>query len=161
MRRPHTVSLLAVILINSFSPSLAASGSSSDEPKDLKPCTIYNPSNGNAYDLNTIAVHPLENHKKAHKDDRVESWHARGWDYNTNFTLNFCAPVIEDLSIDGVEGVRGDAVKNISAFYKAGDKTYSIGSALPTWAAPIVIDRTDQALDKSPLSLSSGVVRSS
>ena len=39
--------------------------------------------------------------------------------------MNFCAPVIEKL--DTVEGVKEDAAKNISAFYKLGDKTYSIG----------------------------------
>ena len=127
MRHPVPTSLLALVLLHPSSPILAASSSESSEPKDLKPCTIYNPSNGNFYDLNTITVHPLENHKKAHKDDRIESWHARGWDYGTNFTMNFCAPVIEDLSKDGVEGLKGDAARNVSAFYRSGDKTYSIG----------------------------------
>ena len=71
-------------------------------------------------------MHPQENHKKAHKDDRIESWHSRGWDYGLNFTLNFCAPVIEHL--DEVEGIKKDDVKNISAFYAdEDDRTYSIG----------------------------------
>ncbi len=96
-----------------------------DDTKELKPCTIYNPSNGNFYDLNKIAVQPLQNHKKAHKDDRIESWHARGYDYGTNFTLNFCGPVIE--SLDDVVGVKDSLAKNVSAFYKMGEKTYSIG----------------------------------
>ena len=123
MRRYIQFTLVALLLRTI--PALSTSSSTSEEPKDLKPCTIYNPSNGNFYDLNTITVHPLENHKKAHKDDRIESWHARGWDYGTNFTINFCAPVIE--SLDDVEGVKDDLAKNVSAFYKVGDKTYSIG----------------------------------
>ena len=91
----------------------------------LKPCTAHNPSNGQFYDLNSITVHPLENHKKAHKDDRTESWKARGYDYNTNFTINFCAPVIE--SLDDVEGIKGSLVKNVSAYYTMDGKFYSIG----------------------------------
>ncbi|KAL9102731.1 MAG: hypothetical protein Q9163_002162 [Psora crenata] len=128
MRHHLQTSFLVLGLLHPYTLIQAASPSS-DEHKDLKPCTIYNPSNGNFYDLNTIRVHPLENHKKTHKDDRIESWHVRGWDYGLNFTMNFCAPVIEDLSKEEVEGVKGDAVKNISAFYRAGDKTYSIGQA--------------------------------
>ena len=129
MRRLQSQILLALVLNPYTLTQAASSSSSSDERKDLKPCTIYNPSNGNFYDLNTITVHPLENHKKAHKDDRTESWHARGWDYGMNFTMNFCAPVIEDLTKDGVEGVKGDAIRNVSAFYRAGDRIFSIGSA--------------------------------
>ena len=104
---------------------LLANASTSDEPKDSDPCSVYNPSNGITYDLTTITAHPLESHKKTHKDDRAESWHARGWDYGSNFTINFCAPVIE--SLDTVEGIEDDLVKNVSAFYRKGDKTYSIG----------------------------------
>ena len=95
------------------------------DPKETKPCTVYNPSNGNTYDLNTITVQPLIDHKKAHKDDRIESWHARGYDYDTNFTMNFCAPVIETM--DDVVGVEKKLWRNVSAFYTTGKKTYSIG----------------------------------
>ena len=95
------------------------------ESKPVKPCQIYNTLNGNFYDLNTITVPPLQNHKKVHKDDRLESWHAKGYDYDTNFTLNFCAPVIEPL--EEAVGIDEGLVKNISAFYTHGDKIYSIG----------------------------------
>ncbi|KAM0803382.1 mannose-6-phosphate receptor binding domain-containing protein, partial [Usnea florida] len=95
--------------------------------KETKPCTVYNPSNGNTYDLNTITVQPLVDHKKAHKDDRIESWHARGYDYDTNFTMNFCAPVIE--SMEDVVGIEEELWRNVSAFYTVGKKTYSIGQA--------------------------------
>ena len=95
------------------------------DTKETKPCQIHNPSNGKSYDLNTIAVQPLQNHKPAHKDDRTESWHARGYDYEKNFTMNFCAPAIEKL--DDVVGVKEDLWRNVSAFYTIDKKTYSIG----------------------------------
>ena len=91
----------------------------------LKPCTAHNSINGQFYDLNAITVHPLQDHKKVHKDDRTESWKARGYDYNTNFTINFCAPVIETLK--DVVGIKDSLVKNISAYYTMDGETYSIG----------------------------------
>lgn len=93
---------------------------------ELKPCTAHSPINGQFYDLNAITVRPLQNHKKAHKDDRTESWKARGYDYNTNFTINFCAPVIEQ-DLGEVVGIKNSLVKNISAYYTMDGKTYSIG----------------------------------
>ncbi|KAI4184070.1 MAG: hypothetical protein L6R41_004997 [Letrouitia leprolyta] len=103
-------------------PALAAADST-----PLSPCTIYRPDSSFYYDLRPIAVQPLKDHKKAHKDARTESWHARGYDLGTNFTLNFCAPVIE--RIEKAVGVDDDLLKNISAFYEWKGKTYSIGQA--------------------------------
>lgn len=108
-------------------PLLLSSTTLAADLKETKPCTVYNPSNGNTYDLNTITVQPLIDHKKAHKDDRIESWHARGYDYDTNFTMNFCAPVIE--AMEDVVGVEEPLWKNVSAFYTVGKKTYSMGQA--------------------------------
>lgn len=111
-----------------FLPLLLSSTTLAADPKETKPCTVYNPSNGNTYDLNTITVQPLIDHKKAHKDDRIESWHARGYDYDTNFTMNFCAPVIETM--EDVVGVEEGLWRNVSAFYTVGKKTYSVGYVL-------------------------------
>ena len=105
--------------------SILTSSTFAIDSKPLKPCTILSPSSGDFYDLNTITVQPLKDHKKAHKDDRTESWHSRGYDYGTNFTLNFCAPVIETL--EDVVGVNKALWQNVSAFYKLEGKTYSIG----------------------------------
>ncbi|KAL6713498.1 Cation-independent mannose-6-phosphate receptor CI-MPR [Lecanora helva] len=107
--------------------ALLSSTAYAADSKETKPCQVYNPTNGKFYDLNPITVQPLQDHKKAHKDDRTESWHARGYDYETNFTLNFCAPVIEKL--EDVVGVKEELWKNVSAFYRQNDKTYSIGQA--------------------------------
>lgn len=105
----HTLSALLSVLTSAVSAV---------DNKPLKPCTIVSPSSGDFYDLNTIT-------KKADKDDRTESWHSRGYDYGTNFTLNFCAPVIETL--EDVVGVDEALWQNVSAFYKLEGKTYSIG----------------------------------
>ncbi len=105
-------------------PTLAASDS-----KPTKPCTIHSPSSGSYYDLTPLSVFLLQDGKKAHQDDRSESWHAKGHDYPANFTLNFCAPVIEDVK--DVVGVDKRLWRNISAFYELDGKTYSIGYV--TW----------------------------
>ena len=112
--------LLSTLLSISLSPVIQ--GSESERPK---PCTIFSPVDGAFYDLNSITVPPRVNHKKAHKDDRDESWKARGYDYHTNFTVNFCAPVIEDLH--DVVGVEESLWGNVSAFYSYDEKIYSIG----------------------------------
>jgi cation-dependent mannose-6-phosphate receptor len=119
MRYPFFTGLLSFVFIS------AAVGSDS-EPH--KPCTIFSPITGAYYDLNTITVLPPEEQKKAHKDEQHHSWKAKGYDYGTNFTINFCAPVIE--SLEDVVGVEESLWKNISAFYTFGGKTYSIGWVL-------------------------------
>lgn len=118
MQLIHLTPLLA--LLGLPIPTLAASDS-----KSPKPCTIHSPSSGSYYDLTPLSVQPLHDGKKAHKDDRAESWHARGYDYAANFTLNFCAPVIEEVR--DVVGVERRLWRNVSAFYELDGKTYSIG----------------------------------
>ncbi|KAL9599347.1 MAG: hypothetical protein Q9219_003880 [cf. Caloplaca sp. 3 TL-2023] len=113
-----TIPFAVLVLLT---PSLAA------DPKPLLPCTIYQPATNAYYDLSPIAVQPLVDHKKAHKDDRTESWHAKGYNMGVNFTLNFCAPVIE--RIEEAVGIKESLLKNISAFYEWKGKTYSIGQA--------------------------------
>lgn len=128
---PATTTALFQLLTLLAHPTTAdPKPSSSEEP--LKPCTIFSPSNGNYFDLNALTVHPLNNHKKAHKDDRTKSWQAFGWDYGTNFTINFCQPVIETL--EDVVGVDEKLWANVSAYYKMNGETYSIGQAS---AAPL------------------------
>lgn len=120
--------LLAVLSL--IAPSFAA------DPKPLLPCTIYRPETNAYYDISPIAVQPLVDHKKAHRDDRRESWHVRGYDLGVNFTLNFCAPVIE--SIEDAVDIDKSLLKNISAFYEWKGKTYSIGCVRvePAFSAP-------------------------
>ena len=109
MRRCALYALLSILTSSAFAA----------DSKPLKPCTIVSPTSGDFYDLNTITVQPPKDPKKA------RSWHARGYDYGTNFTLNFCAPVIETLT--DVVDVDESSWQNISAYYTFEGKTYSIG----------------------------------
>lgn len=59
------------------------------------------------------------------KGEVSESYHVKGQDYGANFTINFCAPVVEDLT--DVEGVDKKLAQNVSAYYTIGKKSYSIG----------------------------------
>jgi hypothetical protein len=97
---------------------------SDDNPKPVDPCTVAS-SSGSFYDLRPLAIRPLADGKKPGKNEKTDSWHARGYDYMSNFTLNICAPVVEDLH--DVEGIDRSLYKNISAFYEDGSKTYSLG----------------------------------
>lgn len=92
--------------------------------KPIIPCTGHSAA-GTFYDLNSISLKPPEEGKKTPKNSRTDSWHARGYDYGSNFTLNICAPVLEELK--DVEGVDHDLWQNVSAYYNNGGKTYSIG----------------------------------
>ncbi|CEJ54305.1 Putative Cation-independent mannose-6-phosphate receptor CI-MPR [Penicillium brasilianum] len=94
---------------------------------DDAPCVARSPTSGLYFDLNAISLSPpqMKNGKKVEKDAREESWHAKGHDYPANFTVNVCAPVIED--IEDVVGVESSRWKNVSAYYEQAGKIYSIG----------------------------------
>jgi cation-dependent mannose-6-phosphate receptor len=105
-----------------------AASSPADEKKSkappVKPCTVRSPTSGAFFDLHSLSIKPpAKNAKKS--DTTVESWHAKGYDYGSNFTLNFCDPVVEDLT--DVEGVEKAMWGNVSAFYTVGKKTFSLG----------------------------------
>jgi cation-dependent mannose-6-phosphate receptor len=90
-------------------PALAA-----DSKPTNQPCTIHSPSTGSFYDLRPLQAFGPDQTTKASLA-RNESWHARGYDYHANFTLNFCGPVVENLT--DVDGVSKTRAANISAFY--------------------------------------------
>ncbi|KAI1760678.1 mannose 6-phosphate receptor domain-containing protein [Hypoxylon sp. FL1150] len=52
-------------------------------------------------------------------------YHARGYDYGSNFTLNICGAVVEP--VDGVIGVEDSKWQNISAYYTSKGDVYSLG----------------------------------
>lgn len=111
--------LLALALHNGVNAA-----ASDDMKKPVNPCTIASTS-GSFYDLGPLSVLPPAGGQKPGKSDKTSSWHARGYDYKSNFTFNICAPVIED--VEDVVGVVKAHWKNVSAFYEFGDKTYSLG----------------------------------
>ncbi|KAJ5163474.1 uncharacterized protein N7500_005304 [Penicillium coprophilum] len=95
--------------------------------KDDAPCVARSPTTGLYFDLNAIAISPpeMKDGKKLLKDAREGSWFARGHDYPANFTINICAPVIENVT--DVVGIESSRWKNVSAYYERDDKVYSIG----------------------------------
>jgi len=98
----------------------------SDE-KVLEPCTISS-STGNFYDLRSLSISLPTDDKKPAKGEKVDDWHARGYDYHdggANFTLNICAPVVG--KVEDVVGVDRSLWRNVSAYYELGSKKYSIG----------------------------------
>ncbi|KAI9891128.1 MAG: Cation-independent mannose-6-phosphate receptor CI-MPR [Vezdaea aestivalis] len=88
-------------------------------------CTVHSSNSGSFFDLRPLSLLPPKDDAKPAKEQRIESWHAKGYDYPYNFTINFCAPVIEDLK--KVQGIDSAHVKNVSAYYEDHGKIYSIG----------------------------------
>ncbi|KAJ9266366.1 hypothetical protein DTO212C5_6289 [Paecilomyces variotii] len=122
-------SLVAIFqfLLLASSPLVRAGSDTSKNDKLSKPCTVQSPTSGMYFDLNAISLSPPEKKdgRKLHKDDRDESWLAKGHDYPANFTINICAPVIENIS--DVVGVDKSRWRNVSAYYEQNGKIYSIG----------------------------------
>lgn len=122
MRLLHLSTVVLSLLSHTTS---AAEDNKKHKSKPDEPCTVHSSNTGAFFDLNPISLSPPPEGKKPHKDQRIESWHAKGHDYPANFTLNVCAPVLEHLK--NVVGVDRDHWKNISAFYERDGKTYSLG----------------------------------
>jgi cation-dependent mannose-6-phosphate receptor len=104
-------------------PSNAAGG----EKPDAVPCTIISPNTGSFYNLQPLALSlpdPDADHQPS-SPAKAERWEAKGWDYKANFTLNICAPVIQDIK--DVVGVDKAQWQSVSAYYTKGGETYSIG----------------------------------
>jgi cation-dependent mannose-6-phosphate receptor len=99
---------------------------SDDNAKVVEPCTVTSP-NGAFYDLRQLTITLRKDGKKPGKHEKVDDWHARGYDYhsNTNFTLNICAPLVEEK--EHFVGIAMHSWTNVSAYYELGDKMYSIG----------------------------------
>lgn len=129
MRWSSCFAALGLTFLHRIGQSAAASSSSSDDKKAKSkpelPCTVHSPHTGSFFDLRPIALAPIDPEKKPHKDQRTSSWHARGYDYLANFTINVCAPVLEELEL--VVGVPKDRWRNVSAYYELDGKAYSIG----------------------------------
>lgn len=118
----------AVLLALAFQSGLTIAAEKDDKKTKLNPpCTAHSPSTGGFFDLRTISLSLPEAGKKPSKNagTSLDSWHARGWDYGTNFTLNVCGPVLEDVR--DVVGVETSLWKNVSASYSLDGKTYSMG----------------------------------
>ena len=127
MRLPIFPVIIAILL------PITVQAADSKAPKVLKPCTITSPTSGLLFDLNDISIQSPGEKKKSSEGEKLKSWTARGYDYGVdlgyeyglNFTMNFCAPVVEPL--EDVVGIEKELWRNVSAYYVQGKKTYSIG----------------------------------
>ncbi|KAI1075402.1 mannose 6-phosphate receptor domain-containing protein [Whalleya microplaca] len=120
--RPASSAVLSLLSLTSI--SLAADA---DKTTTSTACTASSTS-GAFFDLRSdIAVKPnADGSKPPHSNGApTVNYHARGYDYGSNFTLNVCGPVIGEL--DGVMGVEEGKWQNISAYYTSKGFTYSLG----------------------------------
>lgn len=115
----HLSSVTLLLLSLYASSSLA----STEAKPVIHPCTIYSPATGSFFDLRPLQ---LTTDGTKYQAASNESYHAKGYDYPSNFSINFCGSVVEQL--EDVQGVSPSKVANISAYYKdiRGD-IYSIG----------------------------------
>jgi hypothetical protein len=120
------VTLWSALLFLLSQADFSAASDTSKTSKPLKPCTARSPTTERFFDLNPIRKKPKDKDDKRRKEEEpVESWHARGWDYGANFTINFCGPVVEDLN--NVQDLSEKLWKNVSAYYEIGTKQYALG----------------------------------
>ncbi|KIV80345.1 hypothetical protein PV11_07851 [Exophiala sideris] len=114
-------SALTLFFLSSI-PSCLSAAPETSKPL-LKPCTIHSTTTGSFFDLRPLQL-TLDGSK--YQSAVNESFHARGYDYPANFSINFCDSVVETL--DDVAGIPANRVANISAFYKnQKGELYSIG----------------------------------
>jgi cation-dependent mannose-6-phosphate receptor len=101
----------------------AAKDDDSTSTSSAPACIATSVSSGAYFDLRPdIARHDGESKSKY---GVTKDYHARGYDYGKNFTLNICGPVLEPVK--DVAGVDKSEWANVSAYYTYHDKVYSIG----------------------------------
>lgn len=91
------------------------------------PC-VATATNGAFFDLRPDIAIAVAEGEKAPRGTPTEDYIARGWDYGYNFTLNICEPVLK--KVEDVVGVDKELWSNISAYYEADGKIYSLGYGL-------------------------------
>ena len=126
--RSLSLSILLILSTSVLAKSGSKAAADDADKSHWKPCTTESHTSGNFFDLNPLQVHPLEKDedgKPKGKAKEVHSWHARGYDYGTNFTMNFCGSVVEPL--DDVRDLRKSLWRNVSAYYEKSGHTYAIG----------------------------------
>lgn len=72
-----------------------------------------------------VALKDGEKGLKSHRGPIEDYTYAKPHDWPYNFTMNVCAPVLK--TVKDVVGVEKSKWANISAYYEAGGKIYSLG----------------------------------
>jgi cation-dependent mannose-6-phosphate receptor len=115
---------------------LAGSGNayfSDDEPSTtsthVPACTATSSTGSGAFfDLRHDIAWPADSGKE-HKSAIHKDYHARGYDYGKNFTMNICSSVVDRVT--DVVGVDESRWSNVSAYYMSQGNIYSIGCVYP------------------------------
>jgi cation-dependent mannose-6-phosphate receptor len=111
----------AALAVASFAIAKETSSSTTHVPA----CTATASSGtGGFYDLRPDTAHASDKGKQ-HKTGVVKDYHARGYDYGKNFTLNICGAVVDPVT--DVMGVNENRWANVSAYYMSHGSIYSIG----------------------------------
>ncbi|KAF3904352.1 hypothetical protein AA313_de0207066 [Arthrobotrys entomopaga] len=108
-----TFTLVAIIIDSSRATPLAVTPSDPSDP----PCTATSERTGTFVDLRSLVQ----------KDGGI-NYTPRGYDYNSNFTLNICAPILLSKTKELRFHALPDA-HNVSAYYLKDDVAYSLGRA--------------------------------
>lgn len=119
--RASSLFLLSIFALRATAADPPAAADPETPENHDPPCTVTSPHSGNFFDLRPLVRSPG-------KTPSQTDWLAKGLDYNANFTINICAPVLADTS--DVEGIKGEARKNVSAFYDKDGEQFSIGFVL-------------------------------
>lgn len=117
----RTSFLSSALVVASFAAAKEAPSSTTHAPA----CTATASSGtGGFFDLRPDTAHPSEKGKQ-HKTALAKDYHARGYDYGKNFTLNICGAVVDPVT--EVVGVSKSQWTNVSAYYMSHGSIYSIG----------------------------------
>jgi cation-dependent mannose-6-phosphate receptor len=104
----------------------AADTADSSTPVHPPACTATSSTGSGAFfDLRPDIVVAPGKSKSSYSSATNKDYHIRGYDYNKNFTLNICSPVVEPVK--DVSGVSETAWANVSAYYTSFGDVYSIG----------------------------------
>ncbi|KAI1496904.1 mannose-6-phosphate receptor binding domain-containing protein [Biscogniauxia marginata] len=135
----------AILSLLCLTPTSLASNAEKTATTTSTACTATSAS-GAFFDLRPdVAVKPKADGSKpsnSHGSPLVD-YHARGYDYGSNFTLNICGAVVEP--VEDVKGVEESKWQNISAYYVSKGDIYSLGSqsgALVTRGKELVLQYT-------------------
>ncbi|KAL2022536.1 hypothetical protein VTK56DRAFT_5143 [Thermocarpiscus australiensis] len=124
MPRPSRVLLFAIAALAGVSSAEEPAKTTVSATPVMTPC-VATSTNGAFFDLRPdIAVFVAEGGKPP-KGAPTEDYLARGWDYGSNFTLNICSAVVKQ--VEDVVGVDKKLWRNVSAYYEASGKVYSLG----------------------------------
>ncbi|PFH61488.1 hypothetical protein XA68_17213 [Ophiocordyceps unilateralis] len=119
MRRLRfSAALLAGAVVSAITGDADSSSSSTTTTTTAPACTATSSTGSGAF----FDLRP----DLAGSPNKAKDYHAKGYDYGSNFTLNICGSVVE--SVSEVVGVEKNLWANVSAYYTAHGNVYSIGS---------------------------------